>query len=54
MLIDIKYDRTYNKTTLSNKEYIVTNLIPNLTSERKKQTSEEINDKLFQIFKKYF
>lgn len=53
MFTDVKYDKQYSKKILSGKEYIVTNLIPDLKIEEKKQVSDEVKDKLFQVFKKY-
>ncbi len=53
MFINVKYDKQYSKKILSGKEYIVTNLIPDLKIEEKKQISDEVKDKLFQVFKKY-
>lgn len=53
MFIDVKYDKQYSKKILSGKEYIVTNLTPHLKIEEKKQASDEVKDKLFQVFKKY-
>lgn len=53
MPIDIKYDKQTSKKILSVKEFIITNLIPQLKIEEKKQVSEEVKNSLFQIFKKY-
>ena len=51
--INIKYDKQSSKRILSGKEFIVTNLIPHLKIEEKKQVSEEVKNSLFQVFKKY-
>lgn len=53
MPIDIKYDKQTSKKILSGKEFIITNLIPHLKIEEKKQVSEEVKNSLFQVFKKY-
>lgn len=51
--INIKYDKQSSKRILSGKEFIITNLIPHLKIEEKKQVSEEVKNSLFQVFKKY-
>ena len=53
MLIDVKYDKQFSKKILSGKEYIITELTPNLKKEEKQQITNEVKDLLFQVFKKY-
>ena len=53
MTTDKKYTEISSKTILSNKEYTITELIPNLKNEEQVQIANEIKNSLFQIFKKY-
>lgn len=53
MLINIKYDKQSSKKILFGREFIVTNLMPNLKKEEKKQAFDETRNMLFQVFKKY-
>lgn len=53
MAFDVKYDKSFFKRNLSDKEVIVTNLVPRLKTEEKEKVYDAINDILFEVFKKY-
>ena len=50
---DIKYEKQFSKKFLSGKEYLIVDSVPKLNSQGYQQISDEVKDKLFQIFKKY-
>jgi len=53
MLANIKYEEKTSKKIFCGKEYIITHLVPNLKKEEKQKIKNDIESKLFNVFKKY-
>lgn len=53
MLANIKYEEETSKKVFYGKEYIITHLVPKLKNEEKQKIKNDIESKLFNIFKKY-
>lgn len=53
MLASPKYDEQSYKITLLGREYVITSLTPKLKKEDEQKAKEEIQGKLFNVFKKY-
>lgn len=53
MLVEIQYDEQLSKRNLLGKEYIITDLIPKFKKDQKQKAKDEVQERLFNIFKKY-
>lgn len=50
---NLKYKEDTVKTILDGKEYTIINLTPIYSKEERQKVKEEIESKLFEVFKKY-
>lgn len=53
MITNVKYEEKVSKKFFCGKEYIITNLVPDLKKEEKQKRKNDIESKLFDVFKKY-
>lgn len=53
MITNMKYEEETSKKFFCGKEYIITNLVPKLKKEEKQKIKNDIESRLFDVFKKY-